>query len=115
MACHVIREIDQAFSSSDDRGFVFPPVDTDDARNILAAFMGYLHTTQDSRATVEMMALPFYTVYHNASIYLPDEVAPLLEAVLNRTWRIMEEEQLTAQERMISAFEYAGSALGSFR
>ncbi|KAF8596162.1 hypothetical protein BDV93DRAFT_611032 [Ceratobasidium sp. AG-I] len=114
LAYHIIREIDRALPSRDDRVFKFPPVDVDDARNILAAFMKYLHTTQDSREMFEMMTLPFSAVYHTASVYLQDEVAPLLEAVLNRTWRIMEEEQLTAQERMLSAFEYAGSALATF-
>ncbi|KAF8596161.1 hypothetical protein BDV93DRAFT_77450 [Ceratobasidium sp. AG-I] len=113
MAYRIIYEIEQALPTGD-RGFEFPPVDTDDARNVLAAFMRYLDTTQDPREMDEMMTLPFYTVYHNASVSLPDDVVPLLEAVLNRTWRIMEEEKLTPKERMLSAFEYAGSALGSF-
>lgn len=113
LAYRIICEIEQALPSGD-RGFDFPPVDVDDARNVLAAFMKYINTTQDSREMDEMMSLPFYTVYHNTSIYLPDDVVPMLEALLNRTWRILEEEKLKPQERMLSAFEYAGNALSSF-
>ncbi|KAF8596159.1 hypothetical protein BDV93DRAFT_528214 [Ceratobasidium sp. AG-I] len=112
MAYRVMLEIDKALPYGD-RKFQFPPVDTDDARNVLTAFLKYTTATQDPRAVVEVMTLPFSMVYHNVSEGLPNELIPMLEAVLNRTWRIMEEEQLAPQERMLSAFEYAGGALGS--
>ncbi|KAF8598383.1 hypothetical protein BDV93DRAFT_339537 [Ceratobasidium sp. AG-I] len=92
----------------------FPPVDKDDARKILAAFMKYITSTHDPRKAYQMMTLPFYMVHDNVSSCLADEVVPLLEAILNRTWRIMEEETPTPQETMISAFEYAGNALSTF-
>lgn len=77
--------------------------------------MRYLQTTQDSCLMFEMMTLPFAMVYHHVSNYLPEEVLPLLQAIINQTWRIMEEEKLLPQEWMLSAFEYTSSALASFR
>lgn len=109
MACLVVSEIQLTFKSTQ-----LPPVDNGDARNILDAFTRYLDTMRDPDSAIEMLVLPFAMTYHSVSNCLPDEVVSLLESVLNRTWRFMEEENLAPQEMMLSAFKYAGSALRSF-
>lgn len=58
LAYRIISEINQALPSND-RGLEFPPVDIDDARNILAAFMKYIDKAPDSRETFEVIPIPF--------------------------------------------------------
>ncbi|KAG8726380.1 hypothetical protein FRC11_000254, partial [Ceratobasidium sp. 423] len=109
LVCNIVSEIEEQVPSTVTENEDFPPVDKRDIEFMVLLFMKYLDSEKQGRPPSVMMCFPFAMVYHNALTTIPDQVPPLLAAVIECIWKTLGKtgSGLTLRERMVEAFGYA--------
>ncbi|CAE6432616.1 unnamed protein product [Rhizoctonia solani] len=109
LVCKIVSEIDEQVPSSVTEGEDLPPVDKGDVEFMVHLFMEYLDSEKHDQPSGDMMCFPFALVYHNALTTIPDQVPPLLAAVIECVWKTLGEtdSRKTLRERMVEVFGYA--------
>ncbi|CAE6533331.1 unnamed protein product [Rhizoctonia solani] len=107
----IAEKIEAVVPGAEDHANELPPVDADDCRNMLRAFKKYLNSTRACQDPGHIMSAPFSLVYRNTLLLLPDEVPPLIGAVIERVWKILADDTSSMKSRIITSFGYALNAM----